>query len=147
MSSPDRNQLSFDEEHGRNEESQLNRELPSDSYQTRGNLASILNPILAQDDTSDDFNYLQNIGNWDTVEEMNVQRREERENIDKEVALRAAHITSEQLKTEISQIFSKIEKSTGVKRTRVSQSIRDEAYQNIRKKIRLMVTTEFDLRF
>ena len=48
---------------------------------------------------------------------------------------------------EISQIFSKIEKSTGVKRTRVSQSIRDEAYQNIRKKIRLMVTTEFDLRF
>ena len=61
--------------------------------------------------------------------------------------MRAANITSEQLKTEISQIFSKIEKSTGVKRTRVSQSIRDEAYQNIRKKIRLMVTTEFDLRF
>ena len=102
---------------------------------------------MAQDDTGDDFTYIQDIGNWDIVEEMNVQRREERENIDKEVALRAANITSEQLKTEISQIFSKIEKSTGVKRTRVSQSIRDEAYQNIRKKIRLMVTTEFDLRF
>ena len=96
MSSTDTNQLSFDEEHGRNQESQLNRELPSDSYQIRGNLASIVNPILAQDDTGDDFNYIQNIGNWDTVEEMNVQRREERENIDKEVALRAAHITSEQ---------------------------------------------------
>ena len=74
----------------------MNRELPSDSYQTKRNLASKLNPILAQNDTSDDFRYLQNIGDWDAVEGMNVQRGEEVENIDEEVSLRASRITPEQ---------------------------------------------------
>ena len=55
-------------------------------------------------------------------------------------------ITPEQLKAEIQRIFKHIERSTGIKRKRATQSIRDEAYQNIRKK-RLEVTHEFDLQF
>ena len=43
MSSPDTNQLSFDEEHGRNQESQLNRELPSESNKRKFSIDSKFN--------------------------------------------------------------------------------------------------------
>ena len=90
---------------------------------------------------------MEEIGNWGIVEEINAQRRQESEHIVNEVDLRVSRITPEQLRDEISPIFAKIERSTGVNRSRVSKSIRDEAYQILRKKIRLMVSHEFDLQF
>ena len=111
-------------------------------------LTSQLNGILSADDTQDvEFNYINSIGNWNIINDMNAQRREERMAKDKEIDSRISQITSSHIETEVKRIFAHIEKTTGKKRSRTSKSDKEDAYQNIIKRIRLEVSNEFDLRF
>ena len=64
-----------------------------------------MNPILAHSDSSLNFQYVEVIGNWGLVEEMNAQRRQESENIANEVDLRVSRITQELLRNEIGWTF------------------------------------------
>ena len=106
-----------------NDHSEISPLITSNSSQSsvtalRGNIASILNPILAQDNSNVEFNYLESIGDWNLVRVMHDQRRDEYQDIQREVELRISMITPDQLKTEIQGIFTHIERSTGIKRTR-----------------------------
>ena len=53
---------------------------------------------------------MESIGNWNLVTEINFQRRDESQDIQREVELRISMITPDQLKTEIQRIFSHIER-------------------------------------
>ena len=98
-------------------------------------------------DSDEEFNYVRTGGNWDPIANKNAKKRAERESMDKEIDLRIARISSEQLNSEIQRLFSQIEKDAGNKRKRSSKAIREQAHQNLRKKIRLDVSNEFDRRF
>ena len=102
---------------------------------------------MSADDTQDEFNYLNSIGNWNIINDMSAQRREERMTKDKEVDSRISQITSSHIETEVQHIFAHIEKTTGKKRSRTSKSDKEDAYQNILKRIRLEASNQFDLRF
>ena len=51
--------------------------------------------------------------NWNIINDMNTQRREERMVKDKEIDSRISQITSSHIETEIQPIFAHIEKTTG----------------------------------
>ena len=92
----------------------------------------------------EEFNFVRQLGNWNAIEEENSRKKKENEDREKEINLRIAGITSNQIEVEVARLFAEIEKATGNKRKRVSKNTRDEAINNIRKKIRLEVSNEFD---
>ena len=63
----------------------------------RGNLASILHPILTQDNSNVELNYVESIGDLNLVRDMHDQRRDEYQDIQTEVELRISMITPDQL--------------------------------------------------
>ena len=58
-------------------------------------LASQLNGILSANDTQDEFNNLNSIGNWNFINDMNAQGREERMAKNKEIDSQITQITIE----------------------------------------------------
>ena len=90
-----------------------------------------------------EFNFVRRQGNWDAIEE-NSRKKKENEDKEKAINLRIAGIILNQIEVEVARLFAEIEKATGNKRKRVSKNTRDEAINNIRKKIRLEVSNEFD---
>ena len=79
----------------------------------------------------------------DIISERHVKRRDERGAIEKVLVLHNSRITPDHVKTEIHRVFSQIEKSSGIKRSRVSQSIRDKSYLNIRKSLHHLAVMHF----
>ena len=68
--------------------------------------------ILSANDSVNNFDYLQSIGNWNIIQNINSQFREESLAKEKEIDLRILLITERQVDTEVQRIFAEIEKTT-----------------------------------
>ena len=68
---------------------------------TERNLGSRINDILSANDSVDNFDYLESIGNWNIIQNINSYSREELLAKEKEYDLRITLITASQVDTEV----------------------------------------------
>ena len=100
---------------------------------SRITLASSL-PTNWQDTSIDEFNYVQRVGNWDVIEDMNARKQKEREEKESEINRRLVGITSHQVEEEIVILFDEIEKLYYLKSRKLGRHRRYECQKAKRKR-------------